>query len=123
MGISQNETREISESDVIRSLEDSKKIAIPAERQILHVIPQDYIIDGQDGITDPVGMCGVRMEANVHIVTGLATAIQNIYRCCEKANLKVAELVLEPLASCESVLTEDEKRSRRSFDRHWRRYN
>jgi cell division protein FtsA len=95
--------------DVERLLEDSRKISLPAEKRIIHVIPQDYIIDGQDGIIDPVGMSGVRMEANVHVVTGLATAIQNISRCVERANLKVDDIVLEPLASSNAVLNEEEK--------------
>lgn len=106
---SQNETQEISPSDVVRALDDSRKVAIPAERQIIHAIPQDYIIDGQDGITDPVGMSGVRMEANVHIVTGLTTAIQNLHRCVERSGLEISDIVLEPLASSEAILTEEEK--------------
>jgi cell division protein FtsA len=100
---------EISCMDVERLLEDSRKISLPAEKRIIHVIPQDYIIDGQDGIIDPVGMSGVRMEANVHVVTGLATAIQNISRCVERAGLKVDDIVLEPLASSNAVLNEEEK--------------
>ncbi|WP_316311825.1 cell division protein FtsA, partial [Clavibacter michiganensis] len=86
-----NPNREISQSDVDRLLEDTKKIAISTDRKILHVIPQDFIIDGQDGITDPIGMSGVRMEANVHVVTGLITAMQNIYRCVERAGLVVQD--------------------------------
>ncbi len=108
VGIS-NPTREISKSDVERLLEDSRNIALPSERSIIHVIPQDFIIDGQDGISDPVGMSGVRMEANVHIVTGLSTAIQNIHRCIERAGLVVKDIVLEPIASSHAVLTEEEK--------------
>lgn len=102
-------THEISRDDVERALEDSRKIALPSERQIIHVIPQDFIIDGQDGITDPVGISGVRMEANVHIVTGLSTAIQNIYRCVERAELNVKEIILEPLASSSAILSDEEK--------------
>lgn len=108
VGIS-NQTHEISKQDVERLLDDTRKVAIPAERKIIHVMPQDFIIDGQDGINDPVGMSGVRMEANVHIVTGLATAIQNIYRCVERAGLNVKDLVLEPIASSKACLTEEEK--------------
>jgi len=100
---------EITQSDVQRLIEDSHNIAIPADRRILHIIPQDFIIDGQDGISDPIGMSGVRMEANVHVVTGLVTAIQNIYRCIERAGLKVSELVLEPIASSHAVLDMAEK--------------
>lgn len=104
-----NPTQEISKKDVDRLLEETRKIAISSERKIIHLIPQDFVIDGQDGIIDPIGMSGIRMEANVHVVTGLATAIQNIYRCVERAELKVKEIVLEPLASSRAVLTDEEK--------------
>lgn len=108
VGIS-NPNNEITKQDVKRLIEDTKHIAIPAERRIIHVMPQDYIIDGQDGITDPIGMSGVRMEANVHIVTGQVTSIQNIHKCCERAGLKVKDLVLEPMASSKAILTSEEK--------------
>ena len=108
IGIS-NPTGEITKKDVDRLLEETKKINIPSERKIIHVIPQDYIIDGQDGITDPIGMSGVRLEANVQIVTGLNTAIQNLYRCVERCGLKVKDLVLEPIASSTAVLAQEEK--------------
>ncbi len=108
VGIS-NINKEVNENDVERLLEESCKIAIPSDRRILHVIPQEYIIDGQDGISDPIGMSGVRMEANVHIVTGLITAIQNIYKCVERCNIRVKDIVLEPLASSHAVLDSDEK--------------
>lgn len=104
-----NSDRVVTQLDVNRLLDDSKRVAMPSDRQILHVIPQEYIIDGQDGIFDPVGMSGLRMEANVHIVTGLVTAAQNIYRCVERAGLVVDDIVLEPLASGYSVLDEEEK--------------
>jgi len=100
---------EISENDVNRLLADTKKIALPSDRQIIHVIPQEFIVDGQDGVTDPIGMTGIRMEANVHIITGLVTAIRNIERCVEKAGLKVDDIVLEPIASSLAVLTPEEK--------------
>jgi cell division protein FtsA len=82
---------------------------MPADREILHVIPQDFIVDGQDGVADPVGMSGVRLEANVHIITGLVSAAKNIYRCVEKAGYQVADIVLEPLGSSFAVLHSDEK--------------
>lgn len=104
-----NADRVVTQRDVDRLLDDSKRVAMPSDRQILHVIPQEYIIDGQDGIYDPVGMSGLRMEANVHIVTGLVTAAQNIYRCVERAGLSVDDIILEPLASGYSVLDEEEK--------------
>ena len=104
-----NRNGEITQNDVQRLLEDTMHVAMPADREILHVIPQEFIVDGQDGVADPVGMSGVRLEANVHIITGLVTAAKNIYRCIEKAGYEVADLVLEPLASSFSVLHEDEK--------------
>lgn len=108
VGISNN-NQEITNTDVERLLSEASKMAIPSERDILHVIAQDYIIDGQDGIIDPVGMSGIRMEADVSIVTGLKTAISNINRCVERLGIKVKDVVLEPLASSKSVLTEEEK--------------
>lgn len=99
----------ITQQDVQRLLEDTTHVAMPADRKILHVLPQEYIVDGQDGVVDPVGMSGVRLEANVHIVTGLVSAARNIYRCVEKAGYTVSDIVLEPLASSYSVLHQDEK--------------
>ncbi len=106
-----NRDGEITEADVHRLLEDTTYMAMPtpADREILHVIPQDFIVDGQDGVADPVGMSGVRLEANVHIITGLVSAVKNIYRCVEKAGYQVADIVLEPLGSSFSVLHPDEK--------------
>jgi len=101
--------RVITRRDVDRLLADARRVNMPSDRQILHVIPQEYIIDGQDGIYDPVGMSGLRMEATVHIVTGLVTAAQNIFRCVERTGLRVDDIVLEPLASSYAVLDDDEK--------------
>ncbi len=100
---------EITPRDVQRLLDDTMRVAMPADREIVHVIPQEFIVDGQDGVLDPVGMNGVRLEANVHIITGLVSAAKNIYRCVEKAGYQVADIVLEPLASSFSVLHVDEK--------------
>jgi len=100
---------EITKEDVDRLIEDTKKIALPLDRKIIHVIPQQFIVDGQDGIYDPVGMSGVRMEAEVHIITGLVTAAQNIYKCVQRAGLHVNDMVLEPLASSYAVLDDEEK--------------
>jgi len=100
---------EITQDDVDRLIEDTKKVALPLDRKIIHVIPQQFIVDGQDGIYDPVGMSGVRMEAVVHIITGLVTAAQNIYRCVQRAGLQVNDMVLEPLASSYAVLDDEEK--------------
>ncbi len=100
---------EITKEDVDRLIEDTKRVALPLDRKIIHVIPQQFIVDGQDGIYDPVGMSGVRMEAVVHIVTGLVTAAQNIYKCVQRAGLQVNDMVLEPLASSYAVLEDEEK--------------
>lgn len=100
---------EITQADVDRLIEDTKRVALSSDRKIIHVIPQEFIIDGQDGVFDPVGMSGVRLEANVHIITGLETAAQNICKCVERAGLYVCGLVLEPLAASYAVLDEEEK--------------
>jgi cell division protein FtsA len=100
---------EVTQSDVDRLIEDCKRVALPSDRKIIHVIPQEFIVDGQDGIYDPIGMSGIRMEANVHIITGLVSAAQNIYKCVQRAGLEVADMVLEPLASSYAVLDDEEK--------------
>ncbi|HMD69190.1 MAG TPA: cell division protein FtsA [Chitinivibrionales bacterium] len=100
---------EITELDVVRAIDAAKAVSIPMDREILHVIPQEFIVDDQKGIKDPIGMCGVRLETQVHIITGAVTSAQNIYRSVEKAELKVRDLVLEPLASSYAVLEKDEK--------------
>ena len=100
---------EITQDDVQRLLEDTMHVAMPADREILHVVPQEFIVDGQDGVADPVGMSGVRLEANVHIITGLVSAAKNVFRCIEKAGFEVADIVLEPLASSFAVLHDDEQ--------------
>ncbi|MBN1576728.1 MAG: cell division protein FtsA [Chitinispirillaceae bacterium] len=103
------EDKEITELDVLRAIDAAKAVSIPMDREILHVIPQEFVVDDQKGIKDPIGMCGVRLETQVHIITGAVTSAQNIYRSVEKAGLKVIDMVLEPLASCYSVLEKDEK--------------
>lgn len=104
-----NSESEITMRDVERLLEDCQRIMLPTDQQIIHVIPQEFVVDGQDGISDPVGMSGMRMEAEVHIITGLVSAAKNIYRCVERAGYQVADIILEPLASSYSVLEEEEK--------------
>lgn len=101
--------KEVRPHDVTKVLDLARAIALPADRHILHVLPQEYKIDGQDGVREPLGMCGVRLEARVHIVTAAAAAAQNIIKCCSRADLEVLDIVLEPLASGEAVLEEDEK--------------
>ncbi len=100
---------EIGPADVERVIEAAKAIAIPMDREIIHVIPQEFIVDDQDGIKDPVGMSGVRLEAEVHIITGAVTSAKNICRAIQRAGLKVYDLVLEPLASSHAVLGPDER--------------
>lgn len=100
---------EITQADVNRLIEDTKRVALPSDRRIIHVIPQEFIIDGQDGVYNPVGMSGVRLEANVHIITGLVTAAQNICKCVQRSGLQIRDMVLEPLASSYAVLDEEEK--------------
>jgi cell division protein FtsA len=101
--------REVQSSDVEHVIDAAKAVAIPADQKILHVLPQEFIIDGQEGIRDPVGMSGVRLEAKVHIVTGAESAAQNIEKCIQRCGLAVDDVVLEQLASSYSALTEDEK--------------
>jgi len=101
--------KEISREDIDRVIEASKSIAIPGELELLHVIPREFVVDGQDGIHDPLGMTGSRLEANVHIVTGARTHNQNVLTCVNKAGIAVTELVLEQLAGAEAVLTHDER--------------
>lgn len=100
---------EVSQSDVDRVLDAAKAIAIPADQKILHVLPQEFIIDNQDSIREPVGMSGVRLEAKVHIVTGAVSAAQNIVKCMKRCGLSTSDIVLEQFASSQSILTEDEK--------------
>jgi cell division protein FtsA len=100
---------EISQVDIDSLIDDMYKLVTLPGEEIIHVLPQEYIVDNEQGIKDPIGMAGVRLEANFHIITGQVTAAKNIYKCVEKAGLKVAELILEPLASSEAVLSSEEK--------------
>ena len=100
---------EVRQSDIARVIDAAKAVAIPMDREIIHVLPQDFVVDGQDGIKEPLGMSGVRLETKVHIVTAAVTSAQNIIKCCHRCGLQVADLVLQPLASAEAVLHPDEK--------------
>jgi cell division protein FtsA len=108
-GIVAVKNKEVTDRDLERVIDAAKAVAIPMDREVLHILPQDYIIDEQDGIKEPLGMSGVRLEAKVHIVTGAVTSAQNIVKCCNRTGLNVADIVLEPLASAEAVLTSEEK--------------
>ncbi len=101
--------KEVSDADVARVIETAKAVNIPTDQQILHVLPQEFIIDGQDDIREPIGMSGVRLDVKVHIVTGAVSAAQNIIKCVRRCGLDVQDLILQPLASSSAVLTDDEK--------------
>jgi cell division protein FtsA len=101
--------REVSQQDIDRALEAAKAINLPQEREIIHVLPQTFVVDDQDGIKEPLGMSGVRLEVEVHLVTGAITSVQNVIRSVNRAGLQVQDIVLEPLASSEAVVSADEK--------------
>jgi cell division protein FtsA len=109
LGIVAIKGREVGEEDVQRAIEASKAIAIPVDREILHTLPQNFIVDGQDGIRDPVGMSGVRLEAKVHIVTGSTASVQNIVKSVNRVGLDIEDVVLEQIAAGEAILSSDEK--------------
>jgi cell division protein FtsA len=100
---------EVSEGDVDRVIDAARAVAIPADQKILHILPQEFIIDNQEGIREPIGMSGVRLEAKVHMVTGAVSAAQNIVKCVRRCGLEVDDIILEQLASSYAVLVEDEK--------------
>lgn len=108
-GIIAVKNRVVSEKDKDRVIEAAKAVAIPMDRELLHVLPQQYILDGQNGIREPTGMSGVRLEARIHIITGAVTSAQNIIRCVNRAGLEVENIVVEQLASAEAVLDPDER--------------
>ena len=108
-GIVAIKDREVGQGDIDRVIDAAKAVAIPADQRILHVLPQEFIIDDQEGIKEPVGMSGVRLEAKVHLVTGAVSAAQNIIKCVRRCGLEVDDIILEQLASSHSVLTEDER--------------
>jgi cell division protein FtsA len=101
--------KEVTQSDIERVIDAAKAVAIPMDREVIHVLPQEFIIDDQDGIKEPLGMSGVRLEAEVHIVTGAVTSAQNIIKSCNRAGLEVRDIVLQQLASSYAALTDDEK--------------
>ncbi|HEY5665454.1 MAG TPA: cell division protein FtsA [Gammaproteobacteria bacterium] len=101
--------KEVSATDVERVIDAAKAVAIPADQRVLHVLPQEFVIDSQEGIPEPIGMSGVRLEAKVHLVTGAVSAAQNIVKCVQRCGLSVEDIVLEQLASSYAVLTDDEK--------------
>lgn len=100
---------EVRKTDIRRVIEAAKAVAIPMDREVLHILPQAFVVDDQEGIKDPLGMSGVRLEAEVHIITGAVTSAQNIVKCVNRAGLEVLDIILQPLASGEAVLTAEEK--------------
>jgi cell division protein FtsA len=101
--------REISRDDIRRVIEQSKAVSIPPDREIIHVIPQEFVVDEQDGIRDPLGMNGIKLEVNVHIVTGAITLVQNLRTCVERAGITIEQIVLNQIATSMAVMTHDEK--------------
>jgi len=108
-GIVAIKNKEVTSKDVERVIDAARAVAIPMDREILHILPQEYIVDDQDGIREPIGMAGVRLEARVHIVTGSVSSAQNIVKCANRVGLTVNDIVLEPIASAEAVLSPEEK--------------
>ena len=108
-GIVAVKNKEVSPRDVERVIDAARAVNIPLDREILHILPQEYIVDEQDGIREPLGMSGVRLEAKVHIVTGAVASAQNIVKSANRVGLSVADIVLEPIASAEAVLSQEEK--------------
>ena len=108
-GVVPVKTQEVGRVDVERVLDAARAVALPMDRDILHAVPQEFIIDGQDGIGEPLGMRGVRLETRVHIVTTSIASAQNVVKCCERAGLHVADLILAPLAAAQTVLSEEER--------------
>jgi cell division protein FtsA len=108
-GVVAVKNKEINQEDIDRVIEAAKAVVIPSDREILHVIPQEFKVDNTSGVKNPIGMCGVRLEVNVHIVTGAVSLIQNLIKCVEQAGVNVQDIILQPIASSESVLTIEEK--------------
>ena len=108
-GIVAIKDKEVTQYDIDRVIDSARAVAIPADQKILHILPQEFVIDLQEGIKEPIGMSGIRLEAKVHMVTGSVSASQNIVKCIRRCGLEVDDIVLEQLASCNSVLTDDEK--------------
>jgi cell division protein FtsA len=108
-GVIAIKNREVNAVDVDRVIDAARAVAMPLDREIIHILPQDFMVDDQEGIKEPIGMAGVRLEAKVHIVTGALSAAQNIVRCAHKSGLKVVDMVLQQMAAAEAVLSPDEK--------------
>jgi cell division protein FtsA len=114
--------KEVTPTDVARVIETAKAVNIPTDQQLLHTVPQEFIVDNQEDVREPIGMSGIRLEVRVHIVTGAVSAVQNIVKCVRRCGLEVSDLILQPMASADSVLTPT-KGTRRGADRHRRRHH
>ena len=101
--------KEVTAADVARVIETARAVNIPTDQQFLHTVSQEFVVDNQEGVREPIGMSGIRLEVKVHIVTGAVSAVQNIVKCIRRCGLEVSDLILQPLASADAVLTEDEK--------------
>ena len=101
--------KEVSAADVTRVIETAKAVSIATGQQLLHTVPQEFIVDSQGDVREPIGMSGIRLEVKVHIVTGAVSAVQNILKCVRRCGLEVSDLILQPMASADAVLTPDEK--------------
>ncbi|UUZ57132.1 cell division protein FtsA [Massilia sp. H-1] len=101
--------KEVTATDVARVIETAKAVNIPTDQQLLHTVPQEFIVDSQEDVREPIGMSGIRLEVRVHIVTGAVSAVQNIVKCVRRCGLEVSDLILQPMASADAVLTADEK--------------
>src|SRR5882672_9974571 len=108
-GVAAISGREVTITDLERVLEGARAIPVDADRMILHALPREYIVDNQDGVRDPIGMSGVRLQVRVNLITAASSCVQNVMRCVERCGLEVADIVLEPLASADAVLSDDEK--------------
>jgi cell division protein FtsA len=108
-GVVSVKEKEVRQSDVDRVIDQAKAVAIPLDREVIHVLPQEFVVDDQDGVKEPVGMSGVRLEAKALVVTGAVSSAQNIVKCAQRTGLNVADIVLQPLASSLAVLSDDEK--------------
>lgn len=108
-GVIAIKNREVTAVDVARVIDAARAVAIPMDREVIHILPQEFMVDDQEGIKEPIGMAGVRLEAKVHIITGAVSAAQNIIRCAHKSGLRVNDLILQQMAAAEAVLSSDEK--------------
>src|SRR2546428_2216976 len=109
VAVSGSSRHDVDRGDTVRAIEAARAVSIPNTREILHVVPRGYVVDGQEGVRDPIGMTAVRLEVETHIVTASSTSVQNLTKCVQRAGVEIEELVLSPLATAEAVVTEEDK--------------